>query len=101
MEQVVANARKLELDYCNHGRAYTADFVVYDDRDFLAIEVKNVPKLDSKDFSGHKSFASDYPEARRSISVSFLCLSGFDASYARRFAPMYSFVAIRDMFILL
>ena len=40
------------------------DFVVYDDRDFLAIEVKNAAKLDSKDFSGLKSFASDYPEAR-------------------------------------
>ena len=40
------------------------DFVVYDDRDFLAIEVKNAAKLDSKDFSGLKSFAADYPEAR-------------------------------------
>ena len=35
-----------------------------DDMDFLAIEVKNAAKLDSKDFSGLKSFASDYPEAR-------------------------------------
>ena len=28
-----------------------------------------------------------------------LRLSGFDPAYARRFAPMYSLVAIRDMFM--
>lgn len=40
------------------------DFVIYDDQDFVALEVKNAAKLDAKDFSGLKSFAKDYPEAR-------------------------------------
>ena len=40
------------------------DFVIYDEHDFVAIEVKNAAKLDARDFSGLKSFAADYPEAR-------------------------------------
>ena len=40
------------------------DFVVYNEVDFVAIEVKNKEKLDNKDFSGLKSFKQDYPEAR-------------------------------------
>ena len=34
----------------------------YDDRDFVALEVKNAVRLDSRDFDGLKAFQSDYPE---------------------------------------
>ena len=40
------------------------DFVIYDDNDFVALEVKNAARLDSRDFAGLKAFQSDYPEAR-------------------------------------
>ena len=40
------------------------DFVIYDDSDFVALEVKNTARLDSRDFAGLKVFQSDYPEAR-------------------------------------
>ena len=40
------------------------DFVIYDEHDFVALEVKNAARLDSRDFAGLKSFAADYPEAR-------------------------------------
>lgn len=41
------------------------DFVVYGESEFAAIEVKNTSRLAPKDFSGLKSFATDYPEAKR------------------------------------
>ena len=37
---------------------------IYDDNDFVALEVKNAARLDSRDFAGLKAFQSDYPEAR-------------------------------------
>ena len=40
------------------------DFVIYDENDFVALEVKNAARLDSRDFAGLKAFQSDYPEAR-------------------------------------
>ena len=40
------------------------DFVIDDDSDFVALEVKNTARLDSRDFAGLKAFQSDYPEAR-------------------------------------
>ena len=40
------------------------DFVIYDGNDFVALEVKNTARLDSRDFAGLKAFQSDYPEAR-------------------------------------
>lgn len=40
------------------------DFVIYDEHDFVAIEVKNAAKLEAKDFAGLKAFSADYPEAR-------------------------------------
>ena len=33
-----------------------------DERDFVALEVKNAARLDSRDFAGLKAFQSDYPE---------------------------------------
>ena len=41
------------------------DFVVYGERDFAAIEVKNVDILHPGDFTRQKSFGEDYPEATR------------------------------------
>lgn len=61
------------LDYSEHpeslyywrtARGSEVDFVVYNEVDFAAIEVKNKEKLDTKDFRGLKSFKQDYPEAR-------------------------------------
>jgi len=43
------------------------DFVVYGGNRFEAIEIKNSARLTSKDFSGLKAFASDYPEAKRTL----------------------------------
>jgi len=40
------------------------DFIIYDDNDFVPLEVKNAARLDSRDFAGLKAFQSDYPEAR-------------------------------------
>jgi predicted AAA+ superfamily ATPase len=52
------------LYYWRTANGNEVDFVIYDDKDFLAIEVKNTAKLDTKDFVGLKSFSRDYPEAR-------------------------------------
>lgn len=41
------------------------DFVIYGESEFAAIEVKNTSRLAPKDFSGLKSFAGDYSEAKR------------------------------------
>lgn len=40
------------------------DFVIYTEKDFVAIEVKNTAKISSKDLSGLKAFRDDYPECR-------------------------------------
>ena len=40
------------------------DFVVYTEKEFVAIEVKNAARLTNEDFSGLKAFREDYPESR-------------------------------------
>ncbi len=40
------------------------DFVVYGEKDLVAIEVKNAAKVSGRDLQALKSFSSDYPEAR-------------------------------------
>jgi predicted AAA+ superfamily ATPase len=41
------------------------DFVVYGNREFHALEVKNTASLRPSDFNGLKSFGADFPEAKR------------------------------------
>ena len=41
------------------------DFIVYGPDTFVAIEVKNVDKVHTKDLRALKAFGEDYPEARR------------------------------------
>ena len=74
LEGLVFQQLRTWIDYNGSGdtlsfwRTHTGhevDFVVYGSNRFDAIEVKNAAKLSPKDFSGLKSFASDYPEARR------------------------------------
>ena len=73
LEGLVFQHLKAYLDYS--GRAESlycwrtaegkeVDFVIYDEHDFIALEVKNAARLDVRDFAGLKSFAADYPEAR-------------------------------------
>lgn len=73
LEGLVYQHLKAYLDYSERaGSLYCwrtsdgkeVDFVIYDEHDFVAIEVKNAARLDAKDFSGLKAFAADYPEAR-------------------------------------
>ena len=40
------------------------DFVVYGDDTFVAVEVKNASRVDTKDTRSLREFAADYPEAR-------------------------------------
>ena len=44
---------------------HEVDFVVYNENDFAAIEVKHTGNPSKADFAGLKLFAKDYPEARR------------------------------------
>jgi predicted AAA+ superfamily ATPase len=41
------------------------DFVVYGEREFTAIEVKNAARLRPEDLRGLRAFGEEYPEARR------------------------------------
>ena len=52
------------LFYWRTASGCEVDFVVYDDKDFAAIEVKNSARLDARDFAGLKKFKCDYSEAR-------------------------------------
>lgn len=52
------------LGYWRTKAGVEVDFVLYGERDFAAIEVKNADVLHPADFSGLKAFRQDYPEAR-------------------------------------
>ena len=52
------------LGYWRTKAGVEVDFVLYGERDFVAIEVKNAAALRPDDFAGLKSFREDYPEAR-------------------------------------
>ena len=52
------------LGYWRTRAGVEVDFVLYGERDFAAIEVKNAAVLRPDDFAGLKSFREDYPEAR-------------------------------------
>ncbi|MEP7272213.1 MAG: hypothetical protein ABI882_11980, partial [Acidobacteriota bacterium] len=41
------------------------DFVVYGERGFHAVEVKNSARVQSEDLRGLKTFGEDYPESNR------------------------------------
>lgn len=51
------------LGYWRTKAGVEVDFVVYGEKDFAAIEVKNAAVLHPADFTGLKSFREDYPEA--------------------------------------
>lgn len=51
------------LGYWRTKAGVEVDFVVYGERDFAAIEVKNAAVLHPRDFAGLKAFREDYPEA--------------------------------------
>jgi predicted AAA+ superfamily ATPase len=51
------------LGYWRTKAGVEVDFVVYGERNFAAIEVKNAAILHPGDFSGLKAFREDYPEA--------------------------------------
>ena len=74
LEGLVFQQLRAWIDYSESGdtlgfwRTHTGqevDFVIYGENRFDAIEVKNSARLSTKDFSGLKAFATDYPEARR------------------------------------
>ena len=52
------------LGYWRTKAGVEVDFVLYGERDFAAIEVKNATVLNPADFAGLKAFRQDYPEAR-------------------------------------
>ncbi|MBQ7252538.1 MAG: ATP-binding protein [Kiritimatiellae bacterium] len=52
------------LGYWRTKAGVEVDFVLYGEKDFAAIEVKNAATLHPSDFTGLKSFREDYPEAR-------------------------------------
>ena len=52
------------LGYWRTKAGVEVDFILYGERDFAAIEVKNAAILNPADFRGLKSFREDYPEAR-------------------------------------
>ena len=73
LEGLVFQHLKAYLDYSGRSNSLycwrtaagkEVDFVIYDEHDFVAMEVKNASRLDARDFAGLKSFAADYPEAR-------------------------------------
>ncbi len=52
------------LGYWRTKAGVEVDFVLYGERDFAAIEVKNAARLVPGDFAGLSAFREDYPEAR-------------------------------------
>lgn len=59
------SGRGHELYYWRTKSGSEVDFVVYGDGCFAAIEVKNSDKVDRTDLRALRSFAEDFPEARR------------------------------------
>ena len=59
------SGKRAALGYWRTKAGVEVDFVVYGERDFAAIEVKNAEILHPGDFTGLKSFGEDYPEATR------------------------------------
>lgn len=57
-------ARDVEFYYWRTKSGSEVDFVLYGERCFEAIEVKNSAKVNRKDLRALKSFAQDFPEAR-------------------------------------
>lgn len=57
------SGRGASLGYWRTRAGVEIDFVVYGERDFAAIEVKNATVLHPGDFTGLKAFREDYPEA--------------------------------------
>ncbi len=55
------------LGYWRTKAGVEVDFVLYGERDFAAIEVKNAATLGPADFSGLKAFREDYPEAKLAL----------------------------------
>jgi predicted AAA+ superfamily ATPase len=53
---------RVTLGYWRTKAGVEVDFVVYGERDFAAIEVKNAAVLHPGDFTGLKAFREDYPE---------------------------------------
>ena len=51
------------LGYWRTKAGVEVDFVLYGERDFAAVEVKNAAILHPADFAGLKAFREDYPEA--------------------------------------
>lgn len=54
---------KYEIFYWRTKFGLEVDFIIYGDKGFWAIEVKNGKKISSKDLRGLKNFIEDYPEA--------------------------------------
>lgn len=52
------------LGYWRTRSGVEVDFVLYGERDFVAVEVKNARTLRPSDFTGLRTFREDYPEAR-------------------------------------
>lgn len=73
---------KFEIFYWRTKAGLEVDFIVYGEKCFWAIEVKNSSKVHSKDVRGLKHFQEDYPEAQaillyrgeRLIEEGVLCL---------------------------
>ncbi len=55
---------KYKLYYWRTKAGNEVDFVLYGNKELLAIEVKNTQKPSSKDFKGLKAFKEDYPIAK-------------------------------------
>jgi len=53
-----------ELFYWRTKAGSEVDFVIYGEKHFIAIEVKNSNKVYNKDLTSLKSFITDYPEAK-------------------------------------
>jgi predicted AAA+ superfamily ATPase len=54
---------RASLGYWRTKAGVEVDFVIYGEKDFAGIEVKNAEILHPDDFTGLKSFQEDYPEA--------------------------------------
>lgn len=74
---------RYELFFWQTRSSVEVDFILYGDKGFWAIEVKNSGNITPKDLSGLKSFSVDYPEAkaillyrgaRRILQQNILCL---------------------------
>jgi len=57
----------MRLSFWRTRHGAEVDFVLYGAEGFVAIEVKNSPRVSGRDLSGLRAFAADYPEARRML----------------------------------